>query len=273
MELFETNHYQTSYSAISVLGIDENTQMLVICAPRRDFTDEEIHLVEEYLHRGGSVMVFLEPGAQELERLGAFLADWGIAPTQDVVREPRLYVSASELNVAASYVSHPINQFFTDNRYYVITPSCMPLEQVYTRQGTTVTRQVLTSTGDAYALAENGLGASRKGPFPLAMTSERTTTTSEGEKTGRLFVAGSRMMLGDDLMASPSMANRDFLVQAAGWCMGEEKLLSIPAADMSGKFLPVVAGEAYAIAAVMLGAVPAGILLLGAVIWLRRRYL
>ena len=273
MELFETNHYQTAYSAISVLGIDEHTQMLVVCAPRRDFTDEEIHLVEEYLHRGGSVMVFLEPGTQSLERLGAFLADWGIAPTNDVVREPRLYVSASELNVAASYVSHPINQYFTDNRYYVIAPSCMPLEQVYTRQGTTVTRQVLTSTGDAYALGENGLGVSRKGPFPLAMTAERTTTTDEGEKTGRLFVAGSRMMLGDDLMTSPSMANRDFLAQAAGWCMGEEELLSIPAADMSGKFLPVVAGEAYAIAAVLLGAVPACILLLGAVIWLRRRYL
>jgi len=273
MELFETNHYRTSYSAISVLGIDENTQILVICAPRRDFTGEEIAMLEDYLNRGGSVMVFLEPGAQSLERLCAFMEDRGIAASPGVVRERKLYVSASELNVAASYVSHPINTFFTDNRYYVITPSCMPLGQAYTRQGNTVTRQVLSSTGDAYAIAENGLGEAVNGPFPLALTSERTVTTDEGEKTGRLFVAGSRMMLGDDLMASPSVANRDFLVQAAGWCMGEEELLSIPAADMSGKFLPVVAGEAYAIAAVLLLAVPAGILLLGAAVWLRRRYL
>ena len=273
MEIFKTNHYQTAYSAISVLGIDERTQVLVICSPRRDFTDAEIQMVEDYLHSGGSVMVFLEPGAQSLDRLCAFLADWGIAPTQDVVREPKLYVSANKLNVAASYVSHPINSYFTDNRYYVITPSCMPLEQVYVRQGTTITRQVLTTTGDAYAQAENGLGVSRQGPFPLAMTAERTSTTDDGEKTGRLFVAGSRMMIGDDLLASPSVANRDFLTQAAGWCMGEEELLSIPAAEMGGKFLPIVAGEAYVIAAVMLGVIPAGILLLGTAVWLRRRYL
>ena len=273
MELFETNHFKTSYSAISVLGVDENTQILVICAPRRDFTDDEIAMVEDYLHGGGSVMVFLEPGAQSLTRLCAFLEDWGITACQGVVREPKLYVSASELNAAASYVSHPINAYFTDNRYYVITPSCMPLGQAYTRQGNTVTRQVLSSTGDAYALDESGLGVSVTGPFPLAITSERTVTTDSGERTGRLFAAGSRMMLGDDLMTSPSMANRDFLVQAAGWCMGEEELLSIPAADMSGKFLPVVAGESYAIAAVLLFAVPAGILLLGAAVWLRRRYL
>lgn len=273
MELFETNHFTTSYAAISVLGIDENTQMLVICAPRRDFTDDEIAMVEDYLHRGGSVMVFLEPGAQSLERLCAFLADWGVTAGQGVVREKKLYVSASELNVAAGYVSHPINAYFTDNRYYVIMPSCMPLEQAFTRQGNTSARQVLASTGEAYALAENGLGEAANGPFALAMTAERTVTTEQGDKTGRLFVAGSRMMLGDDLMASPSVANRDFLVQAAGWCMGEEELLSIPAADMGGKFLPVVAGEAYAIAAVLLGAVPAVILLLGAAVWLRRRYL
>lgn len=273
MELFENNHYQTSYSAISVLGIDEQTEILVICAPRRDFTDEEIAMVEDYLCRGGSVMVFLEPGAQSLTRLCAFLEDWGIAAGQGVVREPKLYVSASELNVAAGYVSHPINAYFTGNRYYVITPSCMPLVQPYTRQGNTVTKQVLSSTGDAYAANENGLGQSGKGPFPLVMTSERSFTTENGEKTGRLFVSGSRMMLGDDLMASPSVANRDFIVQAAGWCMGEEELLSIPAANMGGKFLPVVAGEAYAIAAVLLAGLPAGILLLGAVIWLRRRYL
>ena len=273
MELFETNHYQTAYSAISVLGIDARTQVLVICSPRRDFTDEEIVMVEDYLHDGGSVMVFLEPGAQSLERLSAFLADWGIMPTQDVVREPKLYVSASELNVAASYVSHPINRYFTDNRYYVIMPSSMPLEQAYVRQGTTTTRQVLMTTGDAYALAENGLGVSRRGPFSLALTSERTTTTADGEKTGRLFVVGSRMMIGDDLLASPSVANRDFLVQAAGWCMGEEELLSIPVSNLGGKFLPVVAGEAYAAAVVLLGVLPVGVLLLGAVIWLRRRYL
>lgn len=273
MELFETNRFETQYAAISVLGIDERAQVLVICSPRRDFTEAEIAQVEAYLLRGGSVMAFLEPGTQALTNLAALLEDWGVGLTQDVVREPRLYVSGSELNIAAGYAAHPINSYFADNRYYVITPSCMALEQLYVRQGTTQTRQVLVSSGSARALPESGLGAARQGPFTLAMTAERTATTDAGETTGRLFVVGSRMMTGDDLLASPSVANRDFLAQAAGWCMGGERLLSIPAAQMDGRFLPVTAGEAYAVAAVMLGALPALILLLGAAVWLRRRTL
>ena len=152
-------------------------------------------------------------------------------------------------------------------------PSCMALEQLYVRQGTTVTRQVLVSTDSASALPEGELGVARQGPFTLAITSERTATTAAGETTGRLFVVGSRMMIGDDLMSSSSTANRDFIAQAAGWCMGGERLLSIPAAQMNGRFLPITAGDAYAVAAVMLGVLPALILLAGAVFWLRRRLL
>ena len=42
---------------------------------------------------------------------------------------------------------------------------------------------------------------------------------------------------------------------------------------MDGRFLPITAGDAYAVAAVMLGVLPALILLAGAVFWLRRRLL
>lgn len=273
LELLETNRFETAYAALSVLGIDERAQMVVICAPRRDFTQEEIAMLEAYLLSGGSVMALLEPGTQALTNLSAFLEDWGVGLTADVVREPKLHVSGSELNIAAGYASHPINSYFANNRYYVIMPSCMALEQLYVRQGTTVTRQVLVSTGSASALPEGELGVARQGPFTLAITSERTATTAAGETTGRLFVVGSRMMIGDDLMSSSSTANRDFIAQAAGWCMGGERLLSIPAAQMNGRFLPITAGDAYAVAAVMLGVLPALILLAGAVFWLRRRLL
>ena len=36
MELFDVNHYQTAYAAISVLGIDERAQVLVICAQAQE---------------------------------------------------------------------------------------------------------------------------------------------------------------------------------------------------------------------------------------------
>lgn len=269
MDLFSQNHYQPSFTELSVLGIDRETAVLVICAPRRDFSREEIGKMEEYLQNGGSVMVFWEPGTEGLEGLMEFLADWGIRPTESLVEEPNLYVSNSGLNVAATYGQHPINQYFKNNRYYVVAPSCIALEQLYEKQGTTKTAQVLRSSKDASAG-----GKTEGSPFGLALSSERTVTTETGETvTGRLFVCGSKGIYGDDMLSSPKLANGDFFVQAAGWCAGEESMLHIPPKEMGTLLLPVVASEGRKWAVLMLGVLPLGILAVGAGISLRRRYL
>ena len=266
MELFETNQYAAAYTTISVLGIDPDAAALVICAPQRDFSEADIAALDGYLSAGGSVMVFAQPGMDGLPNLSAFLRDWGIGLTDGVVRETDLYVSGSDTSIAATYAAHDINAFFTNNRYFVITPSCMPLEQTFIRQGTVRTQQVLRSSANAF------VSDGRQGPFALALTAQRTSA-ADGSNTGRLFAVGSMLVYGDDLLAAPSVANRDFLTQAIGWCTGGEALISIPAKELTQPFLPIVAGEARLIAALMTVALPLLILLTGALIWLRRRYL
>ncbi len=269
MELFTTNHYQTGYTELSVSGIDDETESLVICAPKRDFSAEETDAIEAFLTAGKSVMVFLEPGAEGLENLSGFLEEWGIVPANLAVKEPTLFVSGNELNIAATYAPHEINQFFTNNRYYVIAPSCMALEQGYVRQGNTKTRQVLHTSKDAYIE-----GKTERGVFGLVLTSQRAVTSEDGQAVeGRLFVCGSKQIYGDDLLSSAKLANRDFLVQAASWCVNDESLISIPAKEMNHIFLPAAARETRILAVLTLGVIPLGILAGGVCISLRRRYL
>ena len=269
MELFSRNHYQTSYGELSVTGIAPETAVLVICAPRRDFSEEEMEMIESYLLAGGSVMTFWEPGTEGLEHLTSILTDWGIRPTNQLVEEPGLHVSGNPLNVAATYGRHEINQYFKNNRYYVVTPSCVALTQLYESQGTTKTGQVLRSSGDAAAG-----GQKEDGPFNLVLSSERVVTTETGESvTGRLLVCGSKRIYGDDMLSSEKLANGVFLLQAAGWCAGEEDMIYIPPKEMGTVVLPVVATETRKWAILMLGILPLGILLTGAGIALHRRYL
>lgn len=269
MELFSSNHYQTGYTELSVLGIDMETEILVICAPKRDFSAEDIAVLEDYLTSGGSAMIFLEPGAGNLENLMVFLQDWGIIPANQAVKEPDLFVSGSELNIAATYAPHEINQFFTNNRYYVIIPSCVALKQAYVKQGTTKTQQVLHTSAAAYTEENTALGA-----VGLVLTSERTVTLEDGSSAeGRLFVSGSKQIYGDDLLTSAKLANHDFLVQAAAWCAEDSGMISIPATEMEDTYLPVVAQEARILILLMLGVLPVGILAIGTFISLHRRYL
>ena len=272
LELMEANHFQTAYTTLSVLGIDENARMLVICAPERDFAQEDIAQVEAFLERGGSVLVFLEPGAEALENLNAFLADWGMEPAAGVVEEPKLYVSGSEGNVAATYASHEINRFFTNNRYYVIVPSCMPIRQAYISRGNTRTQQVLRTSGSGYVVLEDG-SRDEDAPFALAVSAQRDVTLAGEKVSGRMVVIGSKRIYGDDLLNSPSLANRDFLARCAAWCAGEGEWISIPAKEMGDPYLPMVAGEARVFMILMLIVIPALILGKGVFTAIRRRYL
>lgn len=269
MELFSMNSYETGYTELSVLGVDEQTEILVICAPKRDFSTEEVALIEAYLTSGGSLMVFLEPGAENLGNLKTLLNDWGLDFAGQAVMEPKLFVSGSGLNIAATYAPHAINQFFTNNRYYVIIPSCAALKQAYIRQGTTKTQQVLYTSPDAYME-----GSFDKGVFGLALTSQRAITLENGQAAeGRIFLSGSKQIYGDDLLSSAKLANRDFLVQTAAWCAGDHSLISIPAKETDSMFLPVTAWEVRILSIFMLGVLPGGILAGGAFVSLRRRYL
>lgn len=269
MDIFSQNHYQTAYTELSIQGIDENTELLIICSPKKDFSPDEIDVVEEHLKNGKSVMIFWEPGSRGVINLREFLEDWGISPSDELVEEPDLYVSGSRLNVAATYVPHEINQFFSNNRYYVIVPSCVALKQVYENQGKTETLQVLRSS--AKAVTDH---AGEKGPFPLVLSAERKVTIQDGKTAvGRLFVCGSKNIYGDDLLSSDKLANRDFLIQATAWCTEDDTMINIPPKEMEHELLPVVAAERRKWAILMLAVLPVGILAVGVGISLHRRYL
>ncbi|WMJ83300.1 GldG family protein [Oscillospiraceae bacterium LTW-04] len=277
LNVFTRNNYELSYTMLSVLGVDPQADTLVIAAPTRDFSKEDTAAVEQYLEQGGSVMVFLEPGSTAFPNLFDLLADWGIGVSDQTVLEPQLYVSASRLNVAATYANHPINQFFADNRYYVISPSSRALLPLYEKRGGVTTQQVLISSSKSYAQthveSEDSKVPEAYGPFVLAMTSQREVSTQSNSKSARLFVSGSKNIYGDDLLQSSSLANNNFLVRSASWCLEEEPLLDIPDKALDTEYLPILAGEAHLFALILQGILPMAVLIFGAYVYLRRRHL
>lgn len=270
MALLEENGCSSAYAALSVLGLEEDADMLVICSPKQDFMPDEIEAVGKYLEAGGRAMVFLSPDADAMGNLAGLLGEWGVEIGSGVVHEPRLNVDSNEVNVAATYISHPINAYFSNNRYYVVAPSCVPLTQRFISLGQVKTMQVLGTSVDAWA--QSALEWERvSGPFVLAMTSERTS--SAGGEPGRLLTVGSGQMYADDLMQTPSVANRAFLMQCMRWLLKDDTLISIPAKEMGDPYLPVTAGEARAFSVLLTGGIALAWLCAGLIVILRRRNL
>ena len=268
LALFENNHFRTSYAELSVLGIADDTELIVICAPQRDASEEEIALLSDYMEHGGAVCCFMAPGSSRLTRFSEFLAERGIGLTNETVREPSLCLSGNELSIVATYAGHEINTYFAENRRYVVVPSSSGVEQLYIKQGHTKTQEILRSSSESRT--EDGTSGSRS----LCVSSLRESTYSAGETVAqKLVVFGSKLIYGDDLMQEDKLANGDFLMQTMSWLIGDDELLNIPVKNLDTDILPATTQLVRTYVAIMAIGVPLLILAVGFTVYIRRRYL
>ena len=71
-------------------NVPDDAAALLIIGPGQDFSEQEIRVLSDYFHEGGSLLVLLDPQAAT-PRLDAFLASAGLRPRNDrVLRTVRL---------------------------------------------------------------------------------------------------------------------------------------------------------------------------------------
>jgi ABC-2 type transport system permease protein len=241
--LFESNSFVLRDVALLTGDNISGTSIVVVAAPTRDYTPEEIKKLADYLATGGKMIVFLEPGPAALPNLEAFLAGWGIVPESDLVFEPTASVAGNPLNLIPMYASHAITAFFINHSIYVVMPASRSLTLSMGAQA------VLHSTRDAYCKKSVQYTTSKQEPDDL---SGRVALAAVAEKkladnqTAMVFVAGSRMIFADDLMQATTYANSLFLSQVISYLYADVQTLSLPPKTLSASPLPVTHTQALA---------------------------
>lgn len=275
--LFEQNNYTTSQLTLTVQDIDDTVGLIVIAAPTRDFETSEIKKLDEFMARGGSLMIFMHPASERLPNLDAFMEEWGITLGDNVVFEEREY-TGSPINVVPRYFSHVINTYFTDNKYFMVMPQCRNLILDSNKSGKVVMPVLMTSdqaygkVGTEFSTA-NREESDAQGPFYLAATSDATVNVNGEKKDAKMFVCGSRSMYFDDVLGITSYANADFLAQVMSWCGEGMEVVNVPAKDMSASQLNVTQFVALILMLLLVIVIPFGLLGKGIMVFLRRRHL
>lgn len=274
--LFDQNNYTHDQITLTVQDIPEDVGLLVIAAPTKDFDPVEIRKLDEFMARGGSLMVFLYPSATELTNLEGFLEEWGLAVGDYVVFEPR-QMTGSPLDIVPNYSAHTINQYFSENRYFMLMPQSRNIE-LLDKTGKTV-MPVLESSQEAYGKSGVEFSTVQQqdgdatGPFVLAATSEATVTVDGETKTAKIFLSGSRNMYYDDKLGTTSLANADFLVQVMSWCGEGMEVANVPSKNLTAPGINMTAFVVVILAIVFIVVIPLAILGYGIVVFLRRRNL
>lgn len=269
----------------SVETIPDDASAVVLAGPTRPLTDAAVTALDKYLERGGHLLAMVGPG-QGGDRLRTMLARWGVSLGTNIVidRELRLFEGPrlGVVPLARTYGAHAITQGFRDFTMYPQTSSVEPATDG--KQGITATALVSTSPtswaeSDLDGVLRQGIASledtDKKGPVSIAVAvaaklGEMGLTPPAGVTEARLVVFGTPLFA-DNQELVQSRLNGDLFLNAIGWLVGQEELVSIRSRTVRASRAELTQTQATQVFYLSVLIIPELLIALGIWVWWRRR--
>lgn len=262
------------YEDLSILTADEvpeDASAIIIHQPATDINEDEAALLISYIENGGSVVLLTAymdvdsmPNLMTLTRAMGLEAGEGIILEGD--RNMRL--SRYPYYILPDVASHDVTDPIISTGYYILSPLAQPI--VETAEHDADITWLLTTSSDAYAkVAALEMTTTSKeegdtdGPFNVGAVSEKNG--------GKLLWLTGDGMLDSYVDSAVSGANSNLLLNALNWMGGQEESISIRAKSLDETGLSVTESESGFWSAVMIGVIPAALVAVGVIIWIRRK--
>ncbi len=257
---------------ISLLGtnlVPMDCNLLIIAGPTTPIPEMELEKVAQYLKEGGRLLAlfnfFSVSNPTGLEKI---LKNWGVEVGATVIKDPDNTISGQDV-VVANFSRHPVVNPLLQSRLHLMMPRAVAAAS---RPGSAEAPKVdeIAFTGQKAFLT--GKAGDEPRQFPLMVTVEKgalkNVITERG--TTRMIVVGDSIFLANHQI--DSAANRDFAGYAANWLLDRTQLLEgLGPRPIDEYKLVMTTTQLHRAQLILLGAMPGSALLLGALVWLRRR--
>ncbi|WP_312612816.1 GldG family protein [Oscillibacter sp.] len=274
--LVANSNYEVSQVVLGVDELNEAVEAIIIAGAKRDFSEAELEILEAFMDRGGNLCVFRDPEINSLPNLDGYLADWGIAVTDQIVLEPRQQMD-SPLNIIPNFGVSMINVYFSEHAAYLVLPECRALE--LSNANASITNTVLRSTSASYAKEFSSMSSltqsaeDASGPFTVAATGERSFTNRDGENdTQYVFAAACTGFYQERYLKTESLGNADLVLQVLSQMTDNEVTLNIPTKNLTADSLSLTRTTIILFGAFFVVLLPLSLMLIGLWVFLKRRH-
>ena len=258
--------------------------VVIISAPQKDFSIEEINKMDSYLDRGGNVQIYFDPfyAAADLPNLTSYLADdWGIVRNTDVVLDMGNMIENSTYMVAQTG-DHEITNPVAESQKRAGYGPANSLSRAADKPASVEVKTLLKSAGSAYSKASTDMLKEQKdmqkadgdtsGPFDVLVAATRETGNVENESfTGRMIVGGS-VLIFDVLTTDTRFANEDILLNTISWMKGGDASITVRAKMLPGGAMSLTKPQFWTWFVILVVIVPLGVLAAGITVFMKRRY-
>jgi hypothetical protein len=262
--------------------IPADCNLLIIAGPRDTFRPDALDKIDRYLKQGGRLFaLFNFHGVLKQTGLENILAGWGVAVGQNVVFDEKSH-DAQDKNsmVVYTYGTHPLIRPLMRRQLYLVLPrevkkhpqagSGADAPQVDSLIYSSTAGHVITDFGpDGRPIPSIN---DKRGNISLMVAVEkggiRNVSTERG--TTRIVVAGDSLFLNNNNIETE--ANHELATHAINWLLARNDLLvPVPPRPIAEYKLTMTEAQLSSTRWILMGAFPGVVLLLGGLVWLRRR--
>lgn len=263
-----------SLSLVTEGAVPEDASCILIIAPTTDLSEDEADALLTYLEGGGSLFLITDCLYTDLPNLMEVMAYYGVAAQEGIVMEGS---ASNRLQNYPHYLlpnieSHTITSALIDGGYYVLAPISHAITTLSDYRSSLTITDLLTTSDSSYLKSVDTTTTEKEdgdeeGPFSIGVA---ITEDHDDVETQIVWLA-SDYILNSQMDSYVSGANSDLFLACLGWMCDNEDALSIHSKSLETTYLTVTDAAANVWSAVFIFILPAGLLILGAAVMVRRR--
>lgn len=285
--MLSKNGYDVLTVNLTTDEIPQDVDFVVVFGPQYDIDNENLTKLDKFVDNGGeygkTVFYFASVNQEKTPNIDAFLADWGFEIGYSAVgQSDSSYLISSYTSYAhlQQILETPYTSLSYASNLYTFGAYLRPVMQIWGDDGSRggVEQQVLMTTYDNAFLcpldlaedAEFSLDTAESGTFIDAAVAYRLHSTTQELST--LAVFGSTELASSSFMSTSNANNQDFFINMFNYISGKEDGIFIKSKAVSSVTFEMSAQTANTLAIVLCVAVPVLVIVVGIVIWVRRRH-
>ena len=259
-------------------SVPDDASCLLINSPTSDFSDDEKDAIITYLENDGKAMIFSDYTGTEMKNFDAILENYGVKRAEGLVFEgdSQHYAMQMPYYLVPTVESTDITSEVASSGYYILMPYAQGIQKTDDVRDTVNIESLLTTSDSAYSKTDMSSGTLEKedgdveGPFDLGVSI--TESVEDGKETHIIYFSTANLLQGE-VNQMVSGGNEKLVMAAFSSLVDSETTttVSIPAKSLEVSYLTLTAYDASFWKICVIGLIPGAFLVIGFMIWLKRR--
>ena len=276
--LLTANGYTVKSINITTDDIPEDSNVLVMGAPKVDYLPEELDKVDKFLLNDGilgrQLIYVSDYGQSDTPNIDEFLKEYGLEIGKGVVCETYQsnYYQKNYYTIA-NEISDDFRQDMTNSNPELLVLSSRPVNPLYEEDGMIKTFKYVSSSKDAYTMDTQTEETLTKGQQNYIVLASKAAFGVDNDDTyySNILAIGGASIISDQVLAYDQYQNREYILSVINGLTGKTKGITVTPKVISGNIFDINEGQKTKLKWTFIVIIPVIVLITGLVIWIRRK--